>query len=82
MIEEAKVEERHVLATLPIPQAPHQEQLQQQSSGNLGDDDCEIDDPELLTNKKHLMSKVTPIGLINVLQAKHKELGITERLSE
>ena len=28
------------------------------------------------------MAKVTPIGLINVLQAKRKDLGITERLKE
>ncbi len=28
------------------------------------------------------MAKVTPIGLINVLQAKHRELEITEKMQE
>ncbi|TNV80351.1 hypothetical protein FGO68_gene6112 [Halteria grandinella] len=44
--------------------------------------DCALDDPEMLTTKSHLIKKVTPLSLINVLQAKHPKLNITERLME
>ena len=44
--------------------------------------DCEIDDPQLLDSKKHLMSKSTPLSLVNILQNKYKDLVISESLSE
>ena len=44
--------------------------------------DCEIDDILLLTTKKHLMSKHTPLSLVNILQSKHKALNIIESLEE
>jgi hypothetical protein len=29
--------------------------------------DCDLDDPELFTSKKHLIAKVTPLSLVSVL---------------
>ena len=34
-----------------------------------------IDDPELLTTKKHLTAKFSPLGMIKALQDKHKSLA-------
>jgi hypothetical protein len=36
----------------------------------------------LLDSKKHLMSKSTPLSLVNILQNKYKDLIISESLSE
>ena len=36
----------------------------------------------MFTSKKHLLAKTTPLSLINVLQAKHRNLLITETLAE
>jgi hypothetical protein len=44
--------------------------------------DCEIDDPQLLDSKKHLMSRSTPLSLVNILQNKYKDLLISESLTE
>ena len=42
--------------------------------------DCEIDDPELLGSKKHLTSRGQPLGLVEALKGKHKNLGFIENL--
>lgn len=44
--------------------------------------DCALDDPDMFTLKSHLIRKVTPLSLINVLQSKHPKLNITEHLVE
>ena len=44
--------------------------------------DCEIDDPQLLDSKKHLMARSTPLSLVNILQNKYKDLLISESLTE
>mmetsp|Transcript_2646 Transcript_2646/g.4425 ORF Transcript_2646/g.4425 Transcript_2646/m.4425 type:complete len:112 (+) Transcript_2646:1017-1352(+) len=45
-------------------------------------EDCHIDDPEILASKKSLATKFTPLSLINAIQAKMKEAGITIQNSE
>ena len=42
--------------------------------------DCEIDDPDLLVGKKHLVIRGGPLNLIEALKGKHKELGFLELL--
>ena len=35
-------------------------------------DDCDIDDPDLFTLKKHLTTKYQPLTIIKALEGKHK----------
>lgn len=44
--------------------------------------DAEIDDPELMTTKKHLCGKFSPLTIITALQGKHKNLSFQESISE
>lgn len=41
--------------------------------------DSRIDDPELLTTKKALMDKFTPMSVINSIHGKHKDLDISKK---
>ncbi len=45
-------------------------------------EDCEIDDPELTTTKKHLMGKLSPLSIVKFLQDKHKEYDIQEEVTQ
>ena len=40
--------------------------------------DCEIDDPELFTSKKHLIAKLSPLSIVKSLADKHKEVTFVE----
>lgn len=42
------------------------------------DSAVQIDDPELLTSKKHLTTKLSPLGMIQALKDKHKNLTFLE----
>ena len=44
-----------------------------------GGQDARIDDPELLTSKKGLMDKFTPMSVINSIHGKHKDLDISKK---
>lgn len=52
------------------------EQKREEIAQNL---DAYIDDPELLTSKKALIDKFTPMSVINSLKGKIKDHGITSR---
>lgn len=45
-------------------------------------DDCAIDDPELLTTKKHLMSEYTPNKLLHAIYYKKRENVLSKTYSE
>ena len=45
-------------------------------------DDCEIDDPEIFTSKKHLAEKTSPLNVIKALEGKHKNLSFKEEVQE
>lgn len=42
---------------------------------SFASDATQIDDPELLTSKKYLTVKFTPLGMIKAMQDKHKNLS-------
>jgi len=45
------------------------------SNALMSDTSTLIDDPELLTTKKYLTAKFSPLGMIKALQDKHKSLS-------
>jgi hypothetical protein len=44
--------------------------------------DCEIDDPELTSTKKHLMLRATPLSLVDIIRNKYKHFSITETMKD
>ncbi|CDW88214.1 UNKNOWN [Stylonychia lemnae] len=44
--------------------------------------DCKLDDPQLMTGKKHLCEKYTPLTVIKALEGKHKKLSFQEAVAE
>jgi len=44
--------------------------------------DCEIDDPELTSSKKHLMQRATPLSLVDILRNKYKHFNIIETMRD
>lgn len=44
--------------------------------------DCHIDDPELLSSKKHLQGKFSPLQAINAIKGKNPDFGIDIKQSE
>ena len=44
--------------------------------------DCEIDDPELTSSKKHLMSRATPLSLVDIIRNKYKHFNIIETMRD
>lgn len=44
--------------------------------------DCEIDDPELTSTKKHLMLRATPLSLVDIIRNKYKHFSIIETMED